>query len=70
MILKHSSALANLMCSHLTLRRLVWLQALIESPFDGLHLSGNRLEGLLIVLLSFQSFIQTLLLLADLWKET
>lgn len=57
------------MCSHLALGALVGLQALIKRPLDGLHLGGNGLEGLLIVLLPLQSLIQTLLLLADLWWE-
>ena len=62
-------ALSNLVCSHLALGGLVGLQALIERPLNGLHLGGNGLERLLIMLLPLQSLIQTLLLLADLWQE-
>lgn len=59
--------LSHLVCRHLALGGLVRLQALIERSLDGLHLGGNGLEGLLIMLLSLQSLVQTLLLLADLW---
>lgn len=61
--------LSHLVCSHLALWALVRLQALIECSLNGLHFSGNGLEGLLIMLLPLQSFIQTLLLLADLCLE-
>lgn len=61
--------LSHLVCSHLALWALVRLQALIERSLNGLHFSGNGLEGLLIMLLPLQSFIQTLLLLADLCLE-
>lgn len=47
----------HLMCSHLALWTLVWLKALVECSFNGLHFSRNGLEGLLIMLLSLQSFI-------------
>lgn len=60
-------SLPHLVCSHLALGALARLQAFIERPLDGLHLCGNGLERLLIMLLSLQSLIQTLLLLADLW---
>lgn len=60
----------HLMCSHLALWTLVWLKALVECSFNGLHFSRNGLEGLLIMLLSLQSFIQTFLFLADLrWER-
>lgn len=54
------------MCSHLALWTLARLQALVERRLDRFHFSGNGLEGLLIMLLPLQSFIQALLLLADL----
>lgn len=57
---------SHLVCSHLALWALVGLQTLIECCLDGLHLSGNGLEGLLIMLLSLQGLIQALLLLANL----
>ena len=59
----------HLVCSHLALGALAGLQPLVEGPLDGLHLRGDGLEGLLIVLLPLQSLVQTLLLLADLWQE-
>lgn len=59
----------NLVSRHLALWGLVRLQALVESPLDGLHLSGNGLEGFLIMLLTLQGFVQTLLLLAYLRVE-
>lgn len=59
--------LSHLVCGHLALGALVRLQTLIERSLDGLHLSGNGLQGLLVVLLPLQSLIQTLLLLAYLW---
>lgn len=57
------------MRSHLALGGLAGLQALVERPLDGLHLGGDGLEGLLVMLLSLQSFVQTLLLLADLHED-
>lgn len=57
------------MCSHLALGGLAGLQALVERRFDGLHLGGDGLEGLLVVLLSLQSFVQTLLLFTDLFED-
>lgn len=60
---------SHLMCSHLALGRLAGLQALVERRLDGLHLGGDGLEGLLVMLLSLQGFVQTLLLLADLFKD-
>lgn len=57
---------SHLVCSHLALGTLVRLQALTERTLNRLHFSGNGLEGLLIMLLPLQSFIQTLLLLTDL----
>lgn len=57
------------MCSHLTLRGLAGLQALVERRLDGLHLGGDGLKGLLVVLLSLQSFVQTLLLFTDLDED-
>lgn len=58
--------LSHLVCSHLALWALARLQALVERPLDGLHLSGDGLEGLLIMLLPLQSLIQTFLFLTDL----
>lgn len=60
---------SHLVCSHLALGTLVRLQALTERSLNRLHFSGNGLEGLLIMLLPLQGFIQTLLLLADLRSE-
>lgn len=59
--------LSHLVCSHLALWGFGRVQAFIERRLDGLHLSGNGLEGLLIMLLPLQSLVQTLLLLTDLW---
>lgn len=65
----HPPHLSDLVCSHMALRAFVRLQTLIESSLDGFHFGGNGLEGFLIMLLPLQSFIQTLLLLADLSLE-
>lgn len=54
------------MCSHLALWSLAGLQALVERRLDRFHFSRNGLEGLLVMLLTLQSFVQALLLLADL----
>jgi len=55
--------LSHLVCSHLALGALVRLRALTERSLNGFHLCGYGLEGLLIVLLSLESLVQTLLLL-------
>lgn len=55
---------SHLMCRHLALGALAGLQAFAERRLDRLHLGGNGLQRLLVVLLSLQGFIQTLLLLA------
>lgn len=60
---------SHLMCSHLALGGLAGLQALVERRLYGLHLGGDGLKGLLVVLLSLQSFVQTLLLFTDLVKD-
>lgn len=60
------ASLTHLVCSHLALRALVGLQAFIERSLDRLHLGGDGLQRLLVVLLPLQRLIQTLLLLTDL----
>lgn len=64
-----SRHLSHLMRRHLTLGGLVGLQAFTEHCLDGLHLGGDGLERLLIVLLPLQSLIQALLLLAYLQER-
>lgn len=57
------------MFSHLAFWTPAVLQALAEFHLDGLHLRGDGLEGVLVLLLTLQSFIESTLLFTDLEKN-
>lgn len=57
------------MFSHLALRAPAGLQTLTEFHLDGLHLCGDGLEGVLVLLLTFQGLVETALLFTDLEKN-
>lgn len=57
------------MFSHLAFWTPAVLQALTEFHLDGLHLRGDGLEGVLVLLLTLQSFIESTLLFTDLEKN-
>lgn len=58
-----------LMLRHLALWTPAVLQTLTEFHLDGLHFCGDGLEGVLVLLLPFQSFIESALLFTDLKKK-
>lgn len=57
------------MLSHLALWTPARLQVLAELQLNGLHFCGVGLQGVLVLLLSLQSFIQGALLFTDLKKK-
>lgn len=57
------------MFSHLAFWTPARLQVLTELHLDGLHFCGAGLEGVLVPLLTLQSFVECALLFTDLEKE-
>lgn len=57
------------MFSHLAFWTPAGLWALTEFQLNGLHLRRDGLEGVLVLLLAFQSFIECALLLTDLHQK-
>lgn len=57
------------MLSHLAFWAPAGLEALTQLCLHGLHFGGNGLEGVLVLLLAFQSFVESPLFLTDLCEK-